>query len=150
MIVKDNLTKLFLLVLFFFTSLSQTFGQAELETNRNAIHLIPGTGIFWYTVTLSYERKIKERSFIRAGAGLLRGHDEDSGEYLFAQYGYILGKNNHHFEISAGPAFIRTTWNDIPFSASGGYRFQKPNGWFIFRAGAAYPELYFLSAGVAF
>jgi len=142
------MTKFLVLALLLGAGLSPASGQEKPELKKNAIHLIPGTGLFWFTGTLAYERRISKRSFARAGAGILAGHD--SGEHLFVQYGILLGGKNHHFELSAGPALIRTQLNSIPFSAAGGYRFQKPQGWFIFRAGAAYPELYYLSFGVAF
>jgi len=120
------------------------------ELKSNAIHIIPGTGLFWFTGTLAYEKRIYRRSFIRIGAGKLVGYESNTAEYIFAQYGILLGRNNHHFEISAGPQLIKSTLNQIPVSAGTGYRFQKPNGWFIFRIGAAYPELYYLSFGFAF
>ena len=122
--------------------------QQEMEPRKNSIHLIPGTGVFWVTGTLAYERRLQKRTFLRAGAGIVEGND--SGQHLFVQYGFILGAKNHHFEISVGPALIISDLRSIPFSGAAGYRFQKPDGWFVFKAGAAWPEMYFLSFGVAF
>ena len=73
--------------------------------------------------------------------------------YALPQLGIVLGAKKHHLEIAAGPMFYQSHYGDeyTPVSGSLGYRFQKPQGNFQFRLGAAWPEGIISSTlGVAF
>ena len=59
-----------------------------------------------------------------------------------------LSAKNHHFEVAAGLG-----WNDFigrPAKFTLGYRYQKPTGKFLLRAGLGLPDGLYLGAGFRF
>jgi len=139
-----------MVTLFATFAISSSYGQDLNTPKKNAIHIVPGSGLFWFGGTLSYERRFSRRTLLRSGIGKFVSVD-GSGYHFFGQYGLLLGKKHHKLEVGAGPAYIvGEPLEGLTLSMTGGYRYQKPDGWFIFRTGASYPEFYYVSFGVAF
>jgi hypothetical protein len=101
--------------------------------------------------SLNYERFFTSQLGVRVGGMFLRGSDTDTGGSinigLFPVMAtYLLGKGNSHFETGAGIGFATAAlsdsdlggdWGDstVYGTATFGYRYQKPEGGVIFRAG---------------
>lgn len=157
-------TALFFLIVFGFSS--SAFSQ-ELKKNSvfgNVGVVIP---LFGGSASISYDRSIfitQDDTDIRGKISI--GHLGVIGggwNYQSLTIGMLTGKRNSHFELYAGAAFNQYKPSSSPgntlkekssigiFPAGNiGYRFQKPDGWFIFRTGIGFPDLAFLGVGVAF
>lgn len=164
------LLSILILSIFIFASNQLVFAQTT-ENNTstiksNAIYGSAGvlTTELYFAGIVYYERCIKQNmwntnisSFVKAGYGaygtFLFGTSIE-GRYALAQYGFLMGPKNHHLELSAGPSYyIRSKGNpdyEYPISGTLGYRYQKPEGNFIFRTGAAYPEAFYIGIGFSF
>ncbi len=151
-----------LLHLLFFYS-STAFGQLDhvSETkpifNKNAIHGSIGTVVLYASVSGYFERMLFDRlkrnylaTFVRVGIGHYGGL-ESSGSFTLIQTGIMTGKDKGHFEGAFGLAH-RTNKNDNNYEPAivAGYRWQKPEGNFIFRTGVAYPESLYAGVGFCF
>lgn len=123
----------------------------------NAFHGNVGGGSFkgeglYFTGTLLYERLLQKKvkdsvayPYIQIGGGGAMGWGGNA-PYAVARFGLFTGVKASHFECNAGAIFpLRPL-----LSASIGYRYQKPDGNFIFRTGAAWPEGIYVGFGVAF
>lgn len=92
--------------------------------------------------------------------------NDDDAMYINNQYGFLLGKANSHFEVSIGPCYWRYRdghdWDTdfpgiklsdgylfFPFPAVG-WRYQKPDGHFVFRTGLSLPEAIYAGVGFVF
>lgn len=91
--------------------------------------------------------------FLRAGGGL-RGSTSFSDVYVVVQGGALINlnlwlenTNRHHFELAAGYFAQPRPWQLPPVSAVVGYRYQRPNGLRLIRAGVSYPEGLYLGVG---
>jgi uncharacterized membrane protein (Fun14 family) len=157
-------TKYFLLIIatIFVCSISSVYGQEkrpqEIELNKNAFYGNVGVGGLYFTATGYYERMLTQNSkistFVKAGVGAyaLWGI---GGLFTLAQYGILTGKNKHHLEIGAGPNYfingdLKGTGGLLPFTATVGWRIQKPGGNFLFRMGASWPEAVYIGLGFPF
>jgi hypothetical protein len=119
----------------------------------NAVYFSAGAGRLqgtnYYSGTIFYERflqkKVKESKvypYLHVGAGL--AVDWGGAEGLFTtRFGVVSGVKPSRFELNGGAAYV----NELMISGSIGYRYQKPNGKFIFRAGIARFEGFYLSIG---
>ena len=151
----------------------QLFGQNEPDTKidltKNNIYAEAHVGIISQLV-MNYERQIysgkKVSWYGRVGAGYgLFVHDAfyiDDGWGGLGTITMLTGKYNNHFEMNAG-AFIGNKGEGIIINDGGykvssafispilnfGYRYQKPDGGFIFRVNAGIISLG-LSFGYAF
>ena len=144
------------------------FGQNEPNTKidlpKNNVYAEAHVGIFTQGL-MNYERLIysgqKVNWYGRLGGGWgLNAIDglwgSDFGVGGLGAITMLIGKNNKHFELNAG-AFIgndqilRKGYGDIFLFPifNIGYRYQKPDGGFIFRANAGIISLG-LSFGYAF
>lgn len=99
--------------------------------------------------SLNYERFFTPKIGIRIGGMYLQADDEGTrvGVGLFPVMAtYLLGDGNSHFETGAGIGFATAGIDDSEFgedwgdsaiygTATFGYRYQKPEGGVIFRAG---------------
>lgn len=115
-------------------------------------------GIFEWN--LNYERNIlqfpKSYSNIRFGFdsyGLL----EESGYFFSPSFVHVIGKRNSHFEVDMGikifvieSANFAKPSNTIMPDLFLGYRFEKPNGKFVFRTGINFPAAVNLGIGFKF
>jgi hypothetical protein len=140
------------------------FGQNEPNTKidlpKNNIYGELHVGLFFQGV-MNYEKQIysgeKVCWYSRLGGGY-GGILEWQGDFGWGGLGAITmltGKKNNHFELNAGGFLGRVKLSDddgYPFMSpifNVGYRYQKPEGGFIFRANAGIISLG-LSFGYAF
>jgi hypothetical protein len=99
--------------------------------------------------SLNYERFFTPKLGLRVGGMYLRA-DDDAGESLDVALvpvmaTYLLGPGNGHFEIGGGLGLATASFEDADIgndrgseiygTATFGYRYQKPTGGVIFRAG---------------
>jgi hypothetical protein len=70
---------------------------------------------------------------------------------LALEGGHILGRWNSHFEMALG-IHIDVTGSTELFPVGGllAYRYQKPQGSFVFRTGMGFPNAIFISLGFCF
>lgn len=129
----------------------------ESKMFNNAIYGSVGIGGLYFTATAYYERmfqrnvqKSKIATFVKLGYG---GAAYWGGEspYVLGQFGILTGVRKHHMEVSAGLVHSPDdSYVSSPLSGSIGYRFQKPDGHFIFRTGVGWPEALYVGLGVSF
>jgi len=119
------------------------------------------------------KHRIIQSLMIRVGVGKLKGSGVTSffstTELKLTSYyttlGVLVGKRNSHLEFTLGTVYFdgeETTtshlgptvntedYQDFDLVISLGYRFQKPGGQFVFRTGAGWPELLYISLGFCF
>lgn len=117
--------------------------------SRNAVYgEIGGNGII---PTVNYERRFNERWFGRVGLGVAFTHTEDDSDAAFAIPLTISSvsrpASNHHLELGGGITVVAGDRQDlfdygnndeefstVSMTAIVGYRYQKPEGGFQFRA----------------
>lgn len=139
------------------------FGQLDLPSdtkptfNKNAIHGSVGTVLLYASVSGYFERMLFDRmkrnylaTIVRVGIGHYGGL-KNSGSFTLIQAGIMTGQDKGHFEGAFGFAH-RTNKNDDYYepAIAAGYRWQKPEGNFIFRTGVAYPESLYAGVGFCF
>jgi hypothetical protein len=70
---------------------------------------------------------------------------------------FIFGSGSSHFETGLGVAYL-FTYMEISYYGkkteikpiyNAGYRFQKKNGYFVFRTGVGWPDCFYVSLGFA-
>lgn len=142
------------------------------EVTRNNIYAFTGTSLVFSAFTLVYERNIfskpESQWNIRAGWGMNAIIWGNTTHHYLLNFCYVSGQKNHHFEACLGAAmlFDRSYYlyykNDPnlyePFtyfadwypSAYLGYRFKKPDGKFLFRAGIGWPDQFGIGCGFSF
>ncbi len=161
--VRHPFTVILILSLHFFckNTYSQQDDYKEKANDLNAIYFSAGTAVLWHGASLTYERGLNTNlfnknisTFAKLGSGYYLIWDwspEYGGPWAFSHYGWLLGKDIHHFEISAG-VFYGFSGDLMGLFPSGtiGYRYNKPLGKFIFRANASFPEALNISAGFKF
>ncbi len=141
--IKNNI----LVLLFLFCISSPAFSQSYLPNNssRNSFYLeVLGNGLLY---SINYDRilKEKEKSAWVGRIGITYAPPPDQGPGILAELNLLLGSSNHHFELGAGSTYYylfnkkdETLSNpDISllfFTTRIGYRFQKKEGGFLFRA----------------
>jgi hypothetical protein len=159
MIKKSIRTCLLITVTILLSSSSIVYSQSEnikdIGLNKNAIYGNVGIGGLYLTATGYYERIITQNnkisSFVKAGVGgyALWGI---GGQYILAQYGILTGAKKHHLELGVGPNYFLNgdLQGELPFTATLGWRIQKPRGKFIFRMGGSWPEAVYIGIGASF
>lgn len=166
---NTNIWGKFLIIIllgYFNYSFAQEEKPQEVVVNKNAIYGSVGTFLFLhYTATAYYERIIKLdanfSTFAKVGMGRFLHLGGDGGYSIF-QIGLLSGLKNHHLELGAGVGFNWPKFGHgdvilefpstrkIGWTANIGWRFQKPQGNFIFRMGASFPEAIYIGVGVPF
>jgi len=127
-----------LILNFLLLILGCSFTLKAQEVKPNSVYVEAGGNGGWYS--LNYERSFSKGLVARIGFAGYEG--------LFAipvSFGKVFGENNNHLELTAGLTYVNYEIDEddgaysrmdmvvaIPFL---GYRFQKPSGKFIFRAG---------------
>lgn len=156
---KREFTGLLISLMFFTTSFSakaQDVGNPK-SGPRNTINAYIGL----IDLNINYERKINQKlksyNNVRLGLGhgaLLMGGE---GQYVNASLVHLIGLNNSHLEIDLGVKYMITnSLSDPSFSETYipdiflGYRFEKPSGGIIFRAGLSYSTFMNLGVGYRF
>ncbi|MBO3697882.1 hypothetical protein [Roseivirga sp. E12] len=136
----------------------------------NMVHFIPGL----QGATIGYERKLwhpkKQAPFFktitaRFEGGVFRSalayawnDEEDFNSFYALSISGLTGKGKNHLEFGFG--VVRTEGIENIYCCLGdyswdiypnlGYRFQKPDGKFVFRVGASHPRYTYVSVGYAF
>jgi hypothetical protein len=164
----------------FFNSFGQR-ENAEIEYNKNTIYVTAGTFGILGGANLNYERYILKTNkailsslWLRAGGGYWYEWTDYGPQYYISAVG-LLGRKNSHLEYGLGitslydkvsydislknynggygNGVLPTKWDHTDFYPifNIGYRYQKPQGHFIFRTGVVIPSaaIYF-SLGVVF
>jgi len=153
---QSNINKLLIIITLLLCSIYAKEGNAQhVELNKNAIYGNVGTAGLYFTATGYYERIIIQQSkishFIKVGTGgyALWG---EGGQYILGQYGILTGSKKHHLELGAGPNWFLNgdLKGDLPFTATIGWRIQKPGNHFMFRMGASFPEAVYVGLGISF
>ncbi|MFO7867883.1 MAG: hypothetical protein R6U95_01120 [Bacteroidales bacterium] len=172
-----NMLQKIVVLICILTLSSQAYSQ-YVKIKQNNIYATAGTtidfstgGLYYSTTGLAYERKIYYTKNglwnARAGGGLMFLLAEHHGYHYFTDLVYVHGENWHHIELCLGASglFNETQKNkDITndsFESNSeyfewypslyiGYRFQLPNGKYLFRTGIGWPEQVSMSFGVSF
>ncbi|MBT6236682.1 MAG: hypothetical protein HOI49_11410 [Bacteroidetes bacterium] len=140
---------------------SQNNNPSESKLDKNAIYISAGTSILWHGASITYERTHKEKlfnknisSFAKLGTGYYLMWDCEpnyGGRWVFSNYGWLIGKRAHHFEVSTGMTYVFSgDLKGLLPSGVIGYRYKKPEGQLIFRANASFPEALNLGVGFTF
>jgi len=145
-------------LIFFFSYLkAQEIKNPASEIHRNSLNTY--IGLFEYN--FNYERNLSHRSksYTNVRMGFGKGMFIVAGEGIYLNPSMIefFGKGNSHLELDLGfkymvtnsitnPSFFETFIPDI----FAGYRYEKPSGSFIFRAGNNYPTLVNVGIGYKF
>jgi hypothetical protein len=123
--------------------------SAFAQTARNAIYgELGGNGL---VLSFNYERRFTETFAWRAGFAYIGTEDSDGDDDWAITAPLMINyisrpQANHHFETGLGIVVIAGEgsdfWSDVDEEFSGaagtatiGYRYQKPEGGFVFRAG---------------
>lgn len=154
------------LLLYSTEGLSQKKYPASEELRKNSTYLTVGIypeGIY-SNITANYERLIREfpESFFhaiqaRVGAGPWVAWLAE-GINFFSVASLCMGRSGSHIETGIGLLFTYHTnsseWhpivNDRHIAGNIGYRFQRPEGRFLLRAGLGWPEGFYVSLGYCF
>lgn len=138
------------------------------ELKKNAVFITGGTLLFMGAVNINYERKVHNNQsdnlslWLKTGYGFYYHYDVGSPLLNFRiGLTMIKGAYDKHFELSLGYMNFHgkaTRWYDSfhliygnhALAGSIGYRYQKPDGKFIFRTGLGYPETLYVSVGFCF
>lgn len=138
------------------SSIHPVYGQKkQVDFHKNAVYGSVGTTVFYASATGYYERMVSQRgkisSLVKVGAGTYETLG-GSGIYILGQYGILTGVKKHHLELGAGPAyFIKEDLREgLFYTATIGWRIQKPGGKFIFRMGVSVPESIYIGIGISF
>lgn len=140
-------------------------GNCDLK--KNAVSVTGGTWLpveFYFSFLGNYERMIFHlpESFIhsiwiRVGAGPWAGWGPTGMNYV-STVSALMGRGSAHFEF--GPGVLFTYWSDEKqfkpiineryLAGFLGFRYQKPQGNFLFRTGLGWPDGIYLSLGYCF
>jgi hypothetical protein len=154
--------KTFLFILFF--SILSVISQAQELTREksfnsikyNTVYISGGTFFVYNNALLNIERVIKNRPnnvFSSYRISIAGGVWETWGEaswVLLSKFLMLSGKQNSHFEWGVGLGYSPEYDTFLAPVGNIGYRYQKPNGWFVLRTGFGFPETIYLSGGVVF
>ena len=117
-----------------------------------------GTAFVYTNITGNLEQEISNNSAhffnsvsLRIGAGHWSSWGNESYN-IIGTINWLSGANNHHLELGTGIAYSPAYDDSFGFlpAAQFGYRYQKPGGMLLFRAGIGVPEALYLSLGVCF
>jgi len=147
--------------LYLSTANCQVYNESNPKHDKNAIYFSAGSSVLWHGSSLTYERKLKEKlfnksisSFIKLGAGYYLMWDwspKYGGPWTFSNYGWLIGKFAHHFEVSAGMTYSYSgDLRGLLPSGAIGYRYVSSEGKFVLRANVAFPEALNVGFGITF
>jgi hypothetical protein len=79
-----------------------------------------------------------------------------AGSYINAAFVHLMGKKRHFFELNLGMRLViegtRQDWDGkwtfVTPDVFAGYRYEKPQSGFIFRAGLSYPTIINVGIGL--
>ena len=133
-----------------FSLFSQSDNIGLLKPRKNYIGIYVGL----IELNISYERNIiqrpKSQSNLRIGVGYLSDLQVE-GRTINATAVQMFGKNNSHLELNLGAKYFFNKTEENNFflpEVYVGYRFDKPDGKYIFRFGVSYPSLLNIGLGI--
>jgi hypothetical protein len=125
---------------------------------KNSINLYAGT--IYMDANLNYERNIFQNphSYTNIRMGFGRANFSEFrvlAFYLNPSVVHLIGRRNSHLELNLGFKYpisqLPETINRILVpDLFVGYRYERPEGWFIFRMGINYPSIFDLGLGFKF
>lgn len=138
---------------------------SESEENSSYHAVYASLGAFMFNIF--YERHLMELNNSYLNYRLGYGYWSDwggSGNNIYANWQYIIGKQKHHLDIGLGiwyhlddccgqawfMGFDNIYVSDLYPLINVSYRFEKPDGGWLFRAGAGSESFINLSIGYAF
>ncbi|MFK7950494.1 MAG: hypothetical protein AB8G11_23105 [Saprospiraceae bacterium] len=157
---------------------SQENTNQSVFSNQNTIYGTVALGGFWGTLNINYERQLmttNNRIFktfgVRIGGGYWATWGQQGSHYIITPT-FLSGTGNNHFESAIGATLLydklsydigvsnaeyfnepipsHIQYMDIYPAGSLGYRYQKPDGWLMFRTGIGFPDVVYLGLGVVF
>jgi hypothetical protein len=180
MMIKRCFLCFFLTILCYYTSYGQDINETidHPEVNKNAIQATVGFAWLMGAYNVNYERMIisfEKGTLVglwsKIGFGGW-GVWSTGGPYQSVTLGILTGAEKNHFELNVGGARMynrsgykhdqdinnylsepqpqKSDYVNIKLVGTAGYRYQKPNGNFLFRCGIGYPETSYVGFGVAF
>ncbi len=154
---KFSLLFAFLLVTTLCFSQEHTTDTVKHKIRKSSIYATFGgfpfytTGLGNYEIMLAENPAFFKTSGFRFGAGVFRSY-KGSGKAALVTFTALSGSENNHFEFGIGATYMHFDDDKDIVAPAGnaGYRFQKPNGKFIFRTGMGFPEAVYASLGFCF
>lgn len=155
----------FIFILLFTSSYGQELLSDTVRLDRNENNVYGSVGTLWIhgmAASLNYERLISEQKngfiksyWFRAGSGLYWAWENGTDRNFILGITALSGARNSHLETLLGVSAhysINKSSDRFRFLPAGaiGYRFQKPNGLFMFRVGLGFPENAYMSLGFSF
>ncbi len=108
-------------------------------------------------ININYERNILRKPSWDSNLKIGYGTENDlqgGNRELILSWVQLFGKRNSHAELNLGLVYTKNLKENLnPLVTDcrlyyfAGYRFEKPDGHFIFRAGFIYPSIYAVSLG---
>lgn len=153
------------ILLLCFTDLAngQLVSAQENNTTGSDIHKNSvQTSIGLIDLNISYERLLLKRSHsltgLRGGLGYMGTYYWDEGIYLNFQIVHLIGRQSSHLELDAGLKAMTPVGKSVfqqpnhPLfpDVYAGYRYEKPGGKFLFRAGVSNTTLINVGVGYKF
>lgn len=160
MLLKGILVSFIIVGLVLISYCQDLAGNIEKNKIRKS-DIFTGIGIMpmFGHVSINYEffysehpNKTFKRRGLKFGAGVYQYYDDGSLNVILS-YMCFTGDKNNHFELGLGVAYLHFLSRSIKYVVPApciGYRYQKPDGKFIFRTGIGFPELAYLGIGYAF
>jgi hypothetical protein len=138
--------------------------SAQLAKSQNSplrptrIYGTLGTAFVYTNLTGNIEQEIGNNSahfFNSVSLRIGAGHWSSWGNEwynIISTVNWLSGTKNHHLEFGTGIAYSPAYEESFGFlpAAQIGYRYQKPGGLLLFRAGIGVPEALYVSLGVCF
>lgn len=155
MTMKETILQILFIHTIFF-SFIYTYAQGKsnpsIKLHRNSINTYASLGDY----NINYERNILQRP--KSYSNLRMGFGKDQsyliGYYINPCLAHLIGKMNSHLELNLG---VKILVGPQAIDASAflpeiyaGYRYEKPEGRFIFRAGFNLATFYSIGIGVKF
>ena len=157
-----NMSLLYVFLLLTFQSAagqsSDSFSDSE-TLRKNSIYASAGFIPLWGAININYERMLINSSekflkswWLRIGGGKWATW-EIEGLHFVSTIAALTGSKNNHLELSAGITILNDNYeneNSVYPAGNIGYRYQKPEGRFVFRTGFSFPETLYVSLGTSF
>lgn len=138
------------------------FAQENKITNADICKNSVQTYLGLFDWNISYERDLLLRPHsitgLRGGIGYMATYYWDEGIYLNFNIFHLIGRQSSHLELDAGlkamtpigkPVFQQPNHPLFP-DVYAGYRYEKPDGRFLFRAGVSNTTLVNIGIGYKF
>jgi hypothetical protein len=149
---------IFVVSFFCFQIYADDVCDQSVKLRKNSINLYAGT--IYMDINLNYERNIFQHpdSYTNLRLGIGRANFSEFrvlAFYLNPSIVHLTGRRNSHLELDLG---FKYAVSQLPETISrvfvpdlfAGYRYERPDGWFIFRMGINYPSIFDLGVGFKF